>query len=67
MSKTRPGQAIPGASSVDDFAAQAQKNGFDVLGREISVNTPFGQRRYDLVEKKKGVRVRRRKPEKGSE
>jgi len=49
MSRTRPGQAIPGATAVDDFAAQAQRNGFDVLGREVSVMTPFGRRKYDLV------------------
>jgi hypothetical protein len=39
MSKTRPGQAIPGASSVDDFAAQAQKNGFDVLGTKKDMHS----------------------------
>lgn len=49
MSKTNPGQGIPGANAVDDFVAQARKNGFDVVGKEISVKTPFGQRRYDVV------------------
>ncbi len=48
-SKTRPGQASPGSSAVDDFASTAQKNGYAVLGREVSVRTPFGRRRYDLV------------------
>jgi hypothetical protein len=48
MSKT-PGQRAPGLSSVDDFVAQAQKNGYEVVGREVTFNTPFGQRRYDLV------------------
>ncbi len=49
MSRTRPGQAIPGATAVNDFVEQAERNGLDVLGREITVNTPFGQRRYDIV------------------
>jgi hypothetical protein len=49
MKKGQPGEAIPGASAVDDFAAQAQRNGFDVVGREVTVDTPFGQRRYDLA------------------
>jgi hypothetical protein len=49
MGKTRPGQAMPGGTAVDDFAVQAQRNGFDVIGREVSVDTPFGRRRYDLV------------------
>jgi hypothetical protein len=49
MSRSRPGQRIPGASAVDDFVAQATDNGFDVVGREITVNTPFGARRYDVV------------------
>jgi RHS repeat-associated protein len=44
-----PGQALPGTAAVDDFVAQAQKNGFDVVGRNISVNTPFGRRTYDAV------------------
>lgn len=48
-SRTHPGQANPGSTAVDDFAAQAQRNGFDVVGRQISVNTPFGRRVYDLV------------------
>ncbi len=42
-------QAIPGTPAVDDFVLQAQRNGYDVVGREISVRTPFGQRRYDVV------------------
>jgi RHS repeat-associated protein len=48
-SKTHPGQRMPGVSAVDDFASKATANGFDVVGREVAVNTPFGQRRYDVV------------------
>jgi hypothetical protein len=48
-SKTHTGQRPPGFSAVDDFASKAENNGFDVVGREVVVNTPFGQRRYDVV------------------
>jgi hypothetical protein len=49
VSKIHPSQRIPGSTAVDDFAAKAVQNGFDVVGREVSVKTPFGQRRYDIV------------------
>lgn len=42
-------QGIPGSSAVDDFVALAEANGFDIVGREVSVRTPFGGRRYDVV------------------
>jgi hypothetical protein len=48
MSKA-PGQRPPGFNAVDDFVTQAQKNGYEVVEREVSFNTPFGQRRYDAV------------------
>ena len=38
-----------GLNPVDDFIAQAEKNGFKVVGREVQVNTPFGARRYDVL------------------
>jgi len=44
-----PGQSAPGFNAVDDFVAQAQANGFEVVAREVSFQTPFGLRRYDLV------------------
>ncbi len=49
VAKSSPGQRIPGISAVDDFERQALDNGFEIVGREISVNTPFGLRRYDVV------------------
>jgi len=49
MSKTNPGQRTPGLSAVDDFAEKAKLNGFEIAGREVSVQTPFGLRRYDVV------------------
>jgi hypothetical protein len=44
-----PGDVPPGFNAVEDFANQAQANGYNVLGREVSFDTPFGLRRYDLV------------------
>lgn len=38
-----------GARAVDDFIVQAERNGFEVVGREVSFRTPFGNRRMDLV------------------
>jgi hypothetical protein len=49
MSRSGQDQRIPGAPTVDDFVAQAGDSGFDVIGREITVDTPFGARRYDVV------------------
>jgi hypothetical protein len=43
------GEIAPGLSAVDDLVIQAERNGFDVLGRELTFNTPFGPRRYDVV------------------
>jgi hypothetical protein len=40
---------IAGAQAVDDFIANAEANGAQVAGREVSVQTPFGLRRYDVV------------------
>jgi len=57
MKKGQQGDAAPGSSSVDDFAAHAEGNGFDVMGREVSVNTPYGQRRYDLVIRNRQTRA----------
>jgi hypothetical protein len=37
------------ADPVDDFIAQAETNNFRVLGREVKVRTPFGERRPDVV------------------
>jgi hypothetical protein len=44
-----PGDVPSGFNAVEDFANQAQANGFNVLGREVSFQTPFGIRRYDLI------------------
>ena len=49
LSMSRPGQRIPGTAAVDDFEKQALEYGFEMVGREISVNTPFGRRRYDVA------------------
>jgi hypothetical protein len=38
-----------GIDPVDDFIAQARANGYEVIGREISVLTPFEMRRVDVV------------------
>ena len=41
---------IRGAQAVDDFVASAQANGMQIAGRgEVSVQTPFGLRKYDLA------------------
>lgn len=40
---------IAGAQAGDDFIANAEANGMRVAGREVSVQTPFGLRRYDVV------------------
>jgi len=57
VKKGHPGQGIPGASAVDDFVAQARRNGFDVVGRNVTVNTPYGQRIYDLALRNRQTRV----------
>ena len=49
LSRTTPNQLPPGKAAVDDFIANAENQGFEVVGREVTVGTPFGQRRYDLV------------------
>jgi hypothetical protein len=49
VSKANPGLQAPGGSAVDDFERQARQHGFEVVGREVPVNTPFGRRRYDVV------------------
>ncbi len=38
-----------GIDPVDSFIEEAERNGFEVLGREISVKTPFETRRLDVV------------------
>lgn len=40
---------ISHAQAVDDFIANAQASGLQVAGREVTVRTPFGPRRYDVV------------------
>jgi YD repeat-containing protein len=37
------------ADAVDDFVAQAEANGYRVVGTEVTVKTPFGERRVDVV------------------
>jgi hypothetical protein len=49
ISKSASDQGIPGSSSVDDFVELAQKDGFELLGREVPVPTPFGLRYIDVV------------------
>jgi hypothetical protein len=49
MSTTSPGQGIPGSSAEDDFAAKARDHGFEIVGQHLRVNSPFGQRDYDVV------------------
>ena len=44
-----PGQTTPGSSAVDDFVAQAEQNGYTVIDREVTFETPFGLRRYDVI------------------
>lgn len=41
--------ARSGVDPVEDFIAQAEENGFEVVGREISFKTPFETRRVDVV------------------
>jgi len=38
-----------GVDPVDDFIEHALDNGYEVVGREIDIRTPFGTRRADLV------------------
>jgi hypothetical protein len=38
-----------GLDPVDDFAAQAESAGYEVLGKEVTVRTPFGKRKLDVV------------------
>ncbi len=38
-----------GLDPVDDFIAQAEANGFEVVGREVTFKTPFGTRRADVL------------------
>jgi len=40
---------IAGARAVDDFIAQAEANGMQVVGREVTFDTPFGARRMDVI------------------
>ena len=49
LSRTHPGQGVPGATAVDDFIAQAEAGGFELIDKEVSVVTPFGQRKYDVA------------------
>jgi len=34
---------------VDDFIAHAEANGFQLVGREVTFKTPFGNRRADVL------------------
>ncbi|HUP23003.1 MAG TPA: RHS repeat-associated core domain-containing protein [Thermoanaerobaculia bacterium] len=47
--RSSTGQLVPGSAAVDDFIASARAQGYDVVGREVTVHTPFGNRRYDVV------------------
>ena len=38
-----------GEKAVDEFIEHIEGNGMQVVGREVSVRTPFGLRRYDVV------------------
>jgi RHS repeat-associated protein len=38
-----------GVDPVDDFIANAEANGYEVVGREVSFKTPFGTRRADVL------------------
>lgn len=40
---------IAGARAVDDFMVQAEANGMQVVGREVTFDTPFGARRIDVI------------------
>jgi hypothetical protein len=40
---------LAGARAVDDFIANAEANGMQVVGRETTFNTPFGARRMDVI------------------
>lgn len=40
---------LAGARAVDDFIAQAEANGMQVVGRETTFRTPFGARRIDVI------------------
>jgi hypothetical protein len=39
----------PGFNAENDSIANAQQNGYVVLGRQVTFNTRFGHRRYDWV------------------
>jgi hypothetical protein len=43
------GEAAPGSSAVDNFIQNATQNGYSLVDKEVSFNTPFGMRRYDAV------------------
>jgi hypothetical protein len=43
------GAAAPGTRSAENFADFLRNNGTDVVGTELSVRTPVGIRRYDIV------------------
>lgn len=38
-----------GVDPVDDFIAHAEANGFQLVGREVTFKTPFGNRRADVL------------------
>jgi hypothetical protein len=40
---------IAGARAVDGFIAQAEANGMQVVGKEVTFDTPFGARRMDVI------------------
>ncbi len=42
-----PGQ--PGKAAVDDFIKHAEANGYEVLGRDVTVRTSLGDRHVDVV------------------
>lgn len=40
---------IAGARAVHDFIVQAEANGMQIVGREVTFDTPFGARRMDAI------------------
>jgi filamentous hemagglutinin len=46
---SRKGEAAPGTMKADEFAAFLKNNGMNVVGTELVVQGPVGDRRYDIV------------------
>jgi len=62
VSGTRGAQAAANRlrheAALDDFIHWAEKYGYDILGRDVSVRTPFGNRKYDVVIQDKVTRAK---------